>query len=499
MQLLQKYVKEMSIGAGLLAAYLFLRLTQIMSLPLFTDEAIYTRWSQIAKQDANWRFISLTDGKQPMFVWWDMIFMRFAHDPLLAGRLVSVVCGLLTMVGLFLLGREIFKNKWVGILSAGLYVLYPFALVYDRMALYDSMVGMFTIWSLYLEIVLVRRPKLWLGFLLGLVLGGGMLTKTSAFFSWYLLPATVLLFDWKSKERAVRLAKWVGIALLAVVLANVYYSILRLSPFYHIVTDKNAVFVYPLNEWLQHPVEFFQGNFHGVWDWFSTYMTYPVLILLIGGLVVFKKYTKEKIVLVIYFVVPFFLLALFGRVLYPRFIFFMTLPLLPIVGLFLIWLYAYLKKPAFWLICLLFFFALWIFADFKIITNFATAPIAKSDLSQYSNDWPAGGGMAEVVNYLAMQSQTKKIYVGSEGTFGSLPTLAMEIYLGSDKNIEKSGIWPVPDEIPQDLLEKAKKMDTYFIFYQQPTPPKWPLSLIAQYKKGIGNVYYMRLYKVKAQ
>src|SRR6185436_7623182 len=150
MQLLQKYVKEMSIGVGLFAAYLFLRLTQIMSLPLFTDEAIYTRWSQIAKQDASWRFISLTDGKQPMFVWWDMIFMRFAHDPLLAGRLVSVVCGLLTMVGLFLLGREIFKNKWVGILSAGLYVLYPFALVYDRMALYDSMVGMFTVWSLYL-------------------------------------------------------------------------------------------------------------------------------------------------------------------------------------------------------------------------------------------------------------------------------------------------------------------------------------------------------------
>src|SRR5258706_10505739 len=376
MKLLQKYTTELFISIGLLVAYLFLRLTQIMSLPLFTDEAIYSRWSQIARQDASWRFISLTDGKQPMFVWWDMIFMRFVHDPLLAGRLVSVVCGLVTMIGLYFLGREIFKNKWVGFLSACLYVLYPFALVYDRMSLYDSMVGMFTIWSLYLEIILVRNPRLWLGFCLGLVLGGGMLTKTSAFFSWYLLPATLLLFDWKSKDRTIKLGKWIGIAALSIVLANLYYLVLRLSPFFHIVNDKNAVFVYPVSEWVQHPFTFLQGNLRGVWDWFSTYMPYPVIFLILGGLVVMQKFVKEKIVLVIYFIVPFILLALFAKVLYPRFIFFMTLPLLPIVSLFLIWLYTYLKKPAFWLVCIIFFFALWGFADFKIITSFATAPIA---------------------------------------------------------------------------------------------------------------------------
>lgn len=497
MKLLRKHMTEILIGAGLVIAYFSLRLTQIMSLPLFTDEAIYTRWSQIARWDANWRFISLTDGKQPMFVWWDMIFMRFVHDPLLAGRLVSVICGLLTMAGLFFLGREIFKNKWVGILSAGLYVLYPFALVYDRMSLYDSMVGMFTIWSLYLEIVLVRNPRLWLGFLLGLVLGGGMLTKTSAFFSIYLLPVVVSLFDWKSKDKWARFAKWVSITLLAVILANVYYSVLRLSPFYHIINDKNAVFVYPLHDWLSHPFEFIQGNLHGVWDWFSTYMTYPVIFLILGGLAVFPKYIKEKFVLVVYFIVPFLLLALFGRVLYPRFIFFMTLPLLPVVSLFLVWLYGYLKKPAFWIVCLISFFALWIYADYKIITNFATAPIATSDLSQYSNDWPAGGGIKETIAYLTDQAKTKKIYIASEGTFGSLPTYAVEIYLGDNLNVQKGGIWPVPDEIPQDLLQKAKTVDTYMIFYQQPTPQRWPLELLAKYRKGTGKAY-LRLYRVKA-
>lgn len=497
MKLIRQYIPAFLTSLGFLIIYLFLRLTNIMSLPLFTDEAIYTRWSQIARYDASWRFISLTDGKQPMYVWADMIFMRFTHDPLLAGRLVSVVFGILTMVGLYLVGREIFKNKWVGLLTALLYLFYPFALVYDRMALYDTMVGTFTIWSLYLEILLVRNPRAWVAFTLGLVLGGGMLTKTSAFFSWYLLPVTIVLFDFKKKDRWKRLCTWVVFCLLAIGLANMYYLVLRLSPFYHIINDKNQVFVYSVHDWLQHPWDFFVGNFSGLWHWFSTYFTYPVLFLLLGGLVIYNKYLKEKFVLIVYFVVPFLLLAFFGKVLYPRFILFMTLPLLPIVSLFLVWLYNHVQNIGWWFLCFVIFMTLWVRADYLILTDFAHAPIADSDLSQYINNWPAGGGIKEAIAYLSQQAQTKKIYIASEGTFGSLPTYAVEIYLGDNTNVEKGGIWPVPDQIPQDLLDKAKHMDVYMIFYQIPTKPLWPLYLVGQWRKGIGHVY-LRLYKVKA-
>src|SRR4029079_11726665 len=113
------------------------------------------------KQDASWRFISLTDGKQPMYVWIAMIFLKFFKDPLLAGRLVSVFAGLSTVIGLFFLGNEVFndlgksektknleykifsfteQSVTVGLLTSFLYVIYPFGLVYDRMALYDSTV-----------------------------------------------------------------------------------------------------------------------------------------------------------------------------------------------------------------------------------------------------------------------------------------------------------------------------------------------------------------------
>src|SRR5216683_148911 len=85
----------------LIVLFFITRLYHILSLPIFTDEAIYIRWSQIAANDAAWRFISLTDGKQPMYVWITMILLKLIHDPLLAGRATSTIAGFLSMVGMY--------------------------------------------------------------------------------------------------------------------------------------------------------------------------------------------------------------------------------------------------------------------------------------------------------------------------------------------------------------------------------------------------------------
>src|SRR3990167_1466866 len=88
MAFVRAHAREIIAGVAIIGLYFFTRLLNILDLPIFTDEAIYVRWSQIAEQDANWRFISLTDGKQPSFVWIAMIVMKFVSDPLLSGRLV---------------------------------------------------------------------------------------------------------------------------------------------------------------------------------------------------------------------------------------------------------------------------------------------------------------------------------------------------------------------------------------------------------------------------
>lgn len=496
MEFIRTHKTEIIVGIGILALYLITRLLNIMHLPLFTDEAIYVRWSQIANQDASWRFISLTDGKQPMYVWITMSIMRLIHDPLLAGRLTAVGAGFLGTIGMFVLSRELFKNKWIGLLAAGLYVVFPFALVYDRMAMYDNMVAMFLIWGMYVEVLLARRVKAYLAFVAGLVIGGGMLTKTNAFFSWYFLPLGILLVNWSKKQRWNRILSWAAFAIIAGALAYVYYNILRLSPYFGIISEKNYTFIYSPREFLQHPFLNIVGNFHGLFGWFIDYANWLGFALSVASLFVLRKFWREKVFLLIWCWLPFLALAFDGKVLYPRYIFPMVIFLLPLIAVALYESFRLFKTKFIGIAFIILLFGMYLYVDRFIIFDFPHAPIAGPDLQQYSNSWPAGGGVNTMIAYLSNKAKTQKIFVASEGTFGSVPTLAVQIYLDKNTNVEKEGLWPVPPTIPQDLLKKAKTMPVYMVFEQTQTPPPgWPLKLIAKYRKGASN-WYMSLYQV---
>lgn len=496
MRFIRDYHREIIFFVIILALFLALRLTHILSLPIFTDEAIYVRWAQIAKQDANWRFISLTDGKQPLFVWLEMISMHFFKDPLFAGRIVSVFAGLGSMIGLFFLGRELFKNRWIGLLSAFIYVIFPFSLVYDRMAIYDSLVGTFSIWSMYLEVLLIRKIRLDIALITGMVIGGSVLNKSSGFGNIYFLPFSFLLFPFQKNKWIKSFFAWLGYAVLVIIIANLYYSILRLSPFFHIVKDKDAVFIYPLSEWIRHPFTFFYGNLRGLFDWFQTYISWVGIILVIFSFIVERKYLREKMFLLFWFLAPFLLAALFGRVLYPRYILFMSYALLPLIALSVFHLFQTMRSKLIFGIVLLVSFGMWVYADFTIINDFAHAPLPQSDLDQYVNGWPAGGGVSQSVSFFREKSKNSPIYVATEGTFGLMP-FSYEIYFNDNPRVTVKGYWPIQDMPPAELINAAKHMPTYVVFYEPcpscvssgVAPVTWPIHLVARYQKGTGTNY----------
>ena len=486
---------------GLSILYFTTRLFNLLTVPIFTDEAIYIRWAQIAEQDASWRFISLTDGKQPFFIWVMMLIMKIVQEPLLAGRLVSVGTGFLSMIGLFFLARELFHNKWIGVLSSFLYSIFPFALVYDRMALYDSMVGMFVVWGLYLTVLLVRRNRLDIALILGMVVGAGMLTKTNAFATLYLQPVALLLFDFSKKVRNKRLLRWLLLVLVVAIVSNALYSVLRLSPFFYIIDQKNAIFFYPLKEWLQHPFTYFFGNLSALWNWFTIYMTVPFLFLIIISFFINKKYLREKVLLLIWFMVPFIYLAFFGNNIYPRFIFFMTLPLLPLVAFALYEFKKRVKQKFLYALLFLLFIFMAVRSSSLVIADFGHAPIPRADINQYFGGWPAGQGVSETVEYLKEKSKSEKIYVGTQGTFGLMP-YALELYFHDNPNIKVVSFWPIKDMPPQEVTEASRRMPTYFVFYQ-PCPPcraigqapvGWPVDQIFQLQKQEKDSFYT-LYK----
>lgn len=118
--------RRVLIFTALTALFFSSRLINLTLIPIFTDEAIYIRWGQIALQDPVHRFISLEDGKQPMFVWLMLPALKLISDPLMAGRLVSVFSGSLTLVGLIALSWKLFGEK-IGWLTGFIYIISPFS------------------------------------------------------------------------------------------------------------------------------------------------------------------------------------------------------------------------------------------------------------------------------------------------------------------------------------------------------------------------------------
>lgn len=495
---LGKYKKEI-LGLSLLFVFYFaLRLVSLTSLPIFTDEAIYLRWAQIALNDSTWRFISLTDGKQPLFVWATIVFMKIIDDPLVAGRLVSVFSGFATMIGLILLSHQLFKNKLVSFLTGLIYIVYPFAQVYDRMALMDGMVGTFAVWGLLFGVLLVRSQRLDIAYTLGFILGGAALTKSSGFFAAYLLPFTLLLFNFRQKKLVWKLVKWGSLVLLAFGISQVLYSVLRLSPFFHIIAEKNGTFIYTFQEWINHPLEFFLPNLKTMILWFLSYSNI-LSVLFIFGLAT-AKFRKENLMLLLYFLAPFLILALFGKVLYPRHFYFMTLSLIPIAALGLHTLVLksekYLKDKKLFLVPLVMIYPFYVSLQFAI--NPADAPLAESDVKQYVGSWPAGWGVKESIDFLKKESESEKIYIYTAGTFGLMPA-SLELYLHKDPNIIIGGFWPVNEELPSDISSAAKGAKTFVLFYQ-PCPacqdlyqPPWRWKTERVFKASRG---YLAIYRV---
>lgn len=502
---IKKYYLFLSF-VGIFILYFFIRLFHILMLPIFTDEAIYLRWTEVAANDPSWRFISLTDGKQPMYVWVAILFFKVIHDPLLAGRLVSVLTGFISTIGMFFLGRELFKNTKIGLLTSLLYTLYPFAVVYDKMAMYDSMVAMFMIWILYFTVLLVRHVRLDLGMILGMIIGGGMLTKSDADFGFILLPFSLLLFPFKKKHfDKKRLLHFVIFALVAIVIANVMYQILRLSPYFYIIGQKNLTFIYSFSDWIRAPFAFVVGNTQGLGGWFIEYMTVPFLVLVISSFFVDKKFLPEKLLLLIWFIFPFGALAFFGKILYPRYLLSMTISLLPLGAYALFALQQKTKQVSMKILLFVIFTSMFLINDYFLLTNFAYAYIPQSDKGQFLTDWPSGVGVNQTVSYLQQESQQGKIYVGTEGTFGLMP-YALQIYLDKNPNITINGFWPINTTPPQEILNAAKKMPTYVVFYQAcpscvavgKAPSTWPVTQIFSIKKITPDTYYT-LYKVNPQ
>lgn len=477
--------------------YFVTRLVNLGIIPIFTDEAIYTYWAQVALHDPANRYISLTDGKQPLFIWISAIIQKFVDDPLIATRLTSVLSGAFAVLGIYLVSKALF-NQNVARLAAILYVVLPFTLLYDRLGIFDSLLTMLGIYSTYFSIRLVKTPRLDLALLNGIVIGLALITKSTGFFFLYLLPAPLLLFDLYAASFRIKFLKWLFFSAVTFVCAQIIYNSLRLSPYFYLISRKNLEFIRPASEILNKPFAHFSSNIATIFGWFLSYLTLPLLVTFLLGLAyyLFKKNLKIFL-LFIYISFPMIVEGMINKVLYPRFSLF-YFPFMIIVTAFIIFSLTGLKiksqKYLKLLIALIFVYP--IVNSLLLITAPTNAKIASSDSDQYLNSWPAGYGVSETVKLIKHAKLQKPVYVATEGTFGLLP-YALQIYFYGENNVAIEGFWPVdPQNIPNQVLDNTKENLVYFVFNENQTEIINPrLKLLEKYQKGKG-FSFLRIYEV---
>ena len=486
--------KDVLIIVLIIASFFATRLINLDKSPIFSDEGIYIRWAKVAWHDASWRFISLTDGKQPLQTWGTIPFLKlFPDNALLAGRLFAVATGFVAITGIFSILFFLF-GKTSALIGTFLYVVTPFFIFFDRIALVDSGVNAGFIWILFLTIVLAKNRKLETALILGFIGGFFLLAKSSVQIFLMLGVFAPLLFfqkDWKKLfKNALNYYFLFGFSFI---IALVIYNVQRLSPFFQFVDKKNLSFVLSFDELIKAPFKLFFNNvgLTPLYIWWESGFVMPLLAVL-GIITLAKKDRRLAGYLFIWFILPFIAIIFFTKVLFPRYMIFFASLFLILSTYFL----ANISKKLKTIFLILIIFAVSYF-DYTIIFDYKNIPFPQVDRGQYIEGWPAGWGIKEFIDFARRQSQAKPVVIIAEGNFGMAGDVLDVFLKRSDKDkITIKAYWPLGEEQLRENLPLLKDNYVYAFFsHKEEFPDSWPLKHFKTLTKP-GNQSTFRIFEL---
>lgn len=434
--------------------FFFLRLINLDIIPVFVDEAIYIRWAQIMKNEPTLRFIPLSDGKQPLFMWLIIPALKLFNDPVIAGRIISIFSGFGTVIGIATLSYLLTRNLVISSLSYLLYSLTPFFVFFDRMALVDSLLSMFGIWSLVIGFLFIRHLRLDLAMLLGFVLGGGLITKSPAviFYIWQIF--LIFYYFKKSKKNVLKLF---GGWLTALVISQGIFNILRLGPNFHLINSRNQDYVYTYTEVLKHLNVPLIYNLQNSFSWIFLLLSLSTIILIIVS--IFSQNRRHSLFILSIFIFPLIAQGLIAKVYTSRYLLFFVTPLMISAAIGLEYIVSRFKLKPLILLFLIIPSAL----SWSYVTDPENAKFSHDMRSGYLEEWTAGTGQKEIAKYLLEKSnQGKKIVVGTEGSFGTLPD-GLQIYTEGQQNITIIGVGLPIVKLSDSLINTSKENEIYFV------------------------------------
>ncbi len=496
--------------------YFASRLTNLLALPIFSDEGIYIRWARVAAYDPAWRFISLTDGKQPLQTWGTIPFIKmFPNDLLLAGRLFSVATGFLALIGIMVLCGYLWGKKGA-LIGSVLYIVTPFFLFYDRMALVDSGVNAAFIWILFLSLVLPRYRRLDLAMIFGVVAGIGLLAKSSValFLALSAFGVLVIIEQDHIKEKVLfsatylkryfmknrcKIASYYGLFVIVFFIALALYLVQKFfSPFFHYIAEKNLTFIQSPKEWLEAPFSLVANNVRYVTlyvAWESGWI--PVVFAIAGFFVLLRKRLFLALYLAIWTLVPFLLIINFNKVIFPRYlIFFPTL-----LTIYTVAFIASIRDKKVLLVSIATSVLILSGLSYPILFNVTSISLPPVDRGQYIEGQTAVWGADELMNIIRndVALSEKPAIVLAEGNFGLIADV-LEVMKRPNDKIYIEGYWPLDE---RHIVAKTGETDqnlVYVVFsHRSDFPVHWRdiMDEVATFDKPGNDPNAVYLYKLK--
>ncbi|MGQ0603170.1 MAG: hypothetical protein ACT4QE_15920 [Anaerolineales bacterium] len=194
----------------ILLAALFLRLTDLLSFPVFVDEATYVHWAKLFA--ANTPAYPVWMEGRILAVMWMALFDLSGAGPLWLARAVVALLSVLNCAACLTLGRWA-GGRIAGWIAGGLYAVLPYALFHDRQAITDPVATAFGSVMLVSALGLARTRRWALVAPLGFAFAAAVLAKFSAA-QYPIVFALALIFIPHTRHDRLTLALQFGAALL---------------------------------------------------------------------------------------------------------------------------------------------------------------------------------------------------------------------------------------------------------------------------------------------
>lgn len=444
------------------AAYFVSRLYALTLLPIFIDETDQLRRALWISEGER-LFHSWNYGKG-LGVWVTAAVLPLAADPLWAGRALVVGFGAVTLWACREIAAHLFGAR-VALAAAGLYILCPYTLMYDRLALSDPVAASFAALALLASLRLARNPRPAAGARAGLALALATLSKVNALPAFAAPAAVAVALRCVSREHRRALAVAYGVAV--------------------------AVVAYPLWSFLSTPrvVEVGIGatgeagpwagggsklgrNIGLAWEWLSGYWTLPLLALAaLGVALVARERRREAWLLAFLALGPVAAYLPIARIWFPRYLVLSCVPLLVLAAMGLVAAAQRLRSvwPRQGAAPALLGFSLAVIPalrfDFALWTDPPRAPLPRLERYQYLNGWPSGYGVRETVEFFrqALARDPEGLTIVAHGPSRRTTLQALGLYFAREPRVELR-LFDLNDPgVREPLRTLAARQPTYLL------------------------------------